>query len=203
MATTDADQGGAPPRRRTGGRSARVRAAVLEATYALALERGLSGFGVADVAERAGVHQTSVYRRWGDRDGLLVDAVRSRVDEAVPVPDTGSLEGDVRAFLGAVAAFMRTPEGLLLSRLAVAAGESRALVATRTDYWEQVLTDAARMFERAADRGETNTSVTPSATVEILVGPLWFRALVTGEDIDGAFVEAVARTTLTGLGSPA
>ena len=176
-----------------------MRAAVLEATYALALERGLGGFGVADVAERAGVHQTSIYRRWGDREGLLVDAVRSRIEKAAPVPDTGSLEGDVRAFLTSVAEFMRTPEGVLLSRLAVAAGESPALLATRTEYWEQVLSSAARMLERAGSRGEIRTSIAASAAVEILVGPLWFRALVTGEDLDDGFVEAIIHTALTGL----
>lgn len=199
MAMTD-DQGGRTPRRRTGGRSARVRAAVLESTYALALERGLTGFSVADVAERAGVHQTSIYRRWTDRENLLVDAVRSRIDAAAPVPDTGSLDGDVHAFLETIAAFMRTPEGLLLSRLAVAAGENPALLAARNAYWQPVLAGAAEIFERASARSEIRTNIAPSAAVEILVGPLWFRALVIGGDLDGAFVTAIAQTVLTGLG---
>lgn len=203
MATTAADQGSRPSRRRTGGRSARVRAAVLEATYTLALERGLTGFSVADVADRAGVHQTSVYRRWTDRERLLVDAVRSRIDEAAPIPDTGSLEGDLCAFLEATAAFMRTPEGLLLSRLAVTAGESPALLAPRTEYWNQVLTSAAKMFERASARGEITTNIAAAAAVEIIVGPLWFRALVSGADLDAAFVKAITHTALTGLRPPA
>lgn len=186
-------------RRRPGGRSARLRDAVMDATYSLALERGFSGFSVSDIAERAGVHQTSIYRRWGTRERLLVDAVHSRVDRAAPIPDTGSLRGDLRSFLEGVAAFMRTPEGLLLSRLAVTPSEDRTLLETRTRYWQRAITNAATMFERAAARGEVSPDVDGPTSVEILVAPLWYRALVTGQDLDEAFLEAVVRVALEGL----
>lgn len=171
----------------------------MDATYSLALERGLSGFSVADVAERADVHQTSIYRRWGTRERLLVDAVRARVDRAAPVRDTGSLRGDLRSFLEGVAAFMRTPEGLLLSRLAVTPSEDPTLLETRTQYWQRAITNAATMFERAAARGEVSPDVDGPTSVEILVAPLWYRALVTGQDLDEAFLEAVVRVALEGL----
>lgn len=172
----------------------------MHATYSLALERGLTGFSVADVAERADVHQTSIYRRWGTLEELLVDTMRSRVDEAAPVPDSGSLEGDVRAFLESIAAFMRSPEGLLLSRLAVAAGENPVLLESRAKYWHRVLANAATIFERASARGEVSPDSDPSTSVEILVAPLWFRALVTGDCLDDAFIEAIMRTVLAGPG---
>lgn len=175
----------------------------MEATFSLALERGFSGFSVSDIAERAGVHQTSIYRRWGTRERLLVDAVHSRVDRAAPIPDTGSLRGDLRSFLEGVAAFMRTPEGLLLSRLAVTASEDPALLETRTQYWQRAITNAATIFERAAARGEVSPDIDGPTSVEILVGPLWYRAIVTGQDLDEAFLEGVARVALEGLGAHA
>src|SRR6476646_9810011 len=72
-----------PARPRPGGRSARVRAAVLDATIALLREEG-DAFGIPQVAARAGVHETSIYRRWGSREALIVEAVRAHIGEEVP-----------------------------------------------------------------------------------------------------------------------
>jgi len=62
-------------RRRPGGRSARVRRAVLDATLELVNAHGLDGVTVAEVAERAGVHETSIYRRWRTREELRLAIV--------------------------------------------------------------------------------------------------------------------------------
>ena len=100
--------------RRTGGRSARVREAVLRATLDALLAGGSDDLSIREVAQRAGVHETSVYRRWGTRANLILDAVLSEVEAAVPVPDTGSLRGDLLALLSAIAAFITTPLGQVL-----------------------------------------------------------------------------------------
>src|SRR5215468_426884 len=97
-------------RARRGGRSARVRSAVLDATLAL-LREGGDAFGIPQIAARAGVHETSIYRRWGSREALIVDAVRSHIGEEIPVPDTGTLRGDLSAFLASIIAFLSSPLG--------------------------------------------------------------------------------------------
>ena len=51
---------------------------------------------VENVALRAGVHKTTVYRRWPDRETLVADALTDTVAQGVPSPDTGSFEGDLR-----------------------------------------------------------------------------------------------------------
>ncbi len=172
---------------------------MLEAAFELALERGLAGVSVSDVAERAGVHPTSIYRRWGDREGLLVDALLSKVGEAAPMPDTGTLEGDLRTFLRNSADFMRTPQGRMLARMAVSIDPTSDLHEARAEYWRLALANASRIFERAEARGELASGTDPVAAVEIVAGPLYMRALVTGEDLDEAFVEAILRAALTGL----
>src|SRR5438093_9728709 len=77
-------------RRRQGGRSARVRRAVLEATLAVLRESGPDQLTVADVARRSRVHETSIYRRWGSRQNLMLDALLGAQDQRMPVPNTGS-----------------------------------------------------------------------------------------------------------------
>ena len=63
-------------RRRPGGRTARVTRAILDAAVEEVMAAGYDGFTFDGVAERAGVHRTSVYRRWPDKTALLVDALR-------------------------------------------------------------------------------------------------------------------------------
>ena len=186
------------PSRRTGGRSARVRAAVLAATVEALLDGGLSSLSVADVAERAGVHQTSIYRRWGTKDNLVVDALLSRVGTEAPIPDTGSLEGDLRAFVSESAAFMATPLGAALARVAVAMGDSPELAEIRHEYWSRALSNAGRMFERAATRGELAREVDPQVAVEAIAGPLYMRMLLTGQALDPEFLNGVVDTVLHG-----
>src|SRR5437660_10633358 len=60
------------PKRRPGGRSARIRAAVMDATMEMLKERELEEFNVAEIAARVGVHESTIYRRWGSRDGSLI-----------------------------------------------------------------------------------------------------------------------------------
>ena len=62
-------------RRRPGGRSERIRQSVIEATMAVLRDRGWDQFSIAEVASRAGVHETSIYRRWGTRERLATDAL--------------------------------------------------------------------------------------------------------------------------------
>ncbi|MFD0884744.1 TetR/AcrR family transcriptional regulator, partial [Streptosporangium algeriense] len=81
---------------RPGGRSARVRDAVRQATLAELAEHGYGGLTVENVAIRSGVHKTTVYRRWGNVEGLIADALELAREEPWPMPDTGSFQEDLR-----------------------------------------------------------------------------------------------------------
>src|SRR4029453_17126372 len=97
------------PRRRPGGRSARVRSAVLGATLALLAERGFDGLELPEVAVRAGVNASTVYRRWGSKTRLVGEALLERARPLSPTPDTGALRTDrERLFLGG-GALLRPP----------------------------------------------------------------------------------------------
>src|SRR5690242_10569479 len=97
--------------RRPGGRSARVRAAVHQAVTDLIAERGYGNFTVGEVAARAGVADTSVYRRWGNLEALLMDVAITWLTTQSPIPDTGSLAGDLRAYAANVARDVAGPDG--------------------------------------------------------------------------------------------
>ncbi|MER7283082.1 TetR/AcrR family transcriptional regulator [Dactylosporangium sp. NPDC000244] len=159
--------------RRTGGRSARVRAAVHQAVAELVAERGHGAFTVGDVAARAGVADTSIYRRWGDLDALVADVAITRLTADSPMPDTGTLRGDLRAYAEGVARDVSGPAGLAVLRLVV------ALSTTNVQARDEFVAGRGRQFEemlqRARDRGEA----APEAidVVDHILAPLYVRAL--------------------------
>ena len=80
-------------------RSAEADIAILEAATAILAERGLAGMSMEEVAARAGVGKATVYRRWPSRGALALDAFMSEFRSQLPLPDTGTLRGDLLAAL--------------------------------------------------------------------------------------------------------
>lgn len=189
----------APPRRRPGGRSARVRVAVLDATLGLMRERG-NAFTIPHVAARAGVHETTIYRRWGSREALIVDAIASHVGEEIPIPDSGSLRGDITALLASSRAFLMSPLGSQLVR-ATAPVQPAAPTDSRRTYWPRRLDKLSVIFERAIARGEIAPTADVALATELLLAPLYFRLLITDAPLDPEFLDRLATFVLAGARS--
>ena len=161
---------------RPGGRSARNKAAVFEAATALLAERGHEAVTMTDIAERAGVAATSLYRRWGDVRALVMEVAVERLMRERPLPDTGSLRGDLRAWARPIATSLASPEGSSFFRAVIATsppagadGSMRGAALKRRG--EQM----AMMLERARERGEDPPDVTE--LMDHVLAPLYMRAL--------------------------
>ncbi|CAM5556763.1 hypothetical protein SMICM304S_01786 [Streptomyces microflavus] len=99
-----------PPAPRTGRpRSTAADAAILEATRASLVDLGWSKLTMGDVATRAGVAKTTLYRRWAGKNELVVDAVAVLFDE-LELPDRGSLAADVQGVVLQFATLLERPE---------------------------------------------------------------------------------------------
>ena len=96
---------------RPGGRSARVREAVLAATAAELSERGFAAMTIEDIAARSGVHKTTIYRRWSTLSQLVADAAVEVSATTVPIPDTGSIESDLREMARSIVALVTSESG--------------------------------------------------------------------------------------------
>ncbi len=187
-----------PRARRTGGRSARVRTAVLTVTVDVLFESGFDALSIREIAKRAGVHESSIYRRWGTKANLVSDALASRMGLEVPTPDTGSLREDLLALLRALAAFIGTPLGENVVRMAL----RRDLPdsdAARDRFWTDRFTRGSAILDRAEARGELRPGIDRFLTLETLVGPLYLRLLLTGEPLNEAIIENVVDMMLTGI----
>src|SRR4051794_21175583 len=92
------------PVRRPGGRSARVQEAVHTALGRLMGETTRDKITLRQVAERAGVNPTSVYRRWGDIDTLMEEvAVAALTRDGDVIPDHGDLTADLNDWASIIA----------------------------------------------------------------------------------------------------
>jgi AcrR family transcriptional regulator len=177
-----------------------VQAAVLEAVATLLTERGYDDMTMEAVAVRADVHKTTVYRRWPTKAELVFDAARRHSEQQVPMPDTGSLLGDLRQLAREVAANIGTEPGATMARAVVAAAATSSEVAPAMhDFWSDRLARAAPIVERAAARGEIPAATDANLVVESLIGPLWVRLLLTGEPIDDELAERVAELVTAGV----
>ena len=186
-----------PPKRvgsaRPGGRTARTATAVLTATIELLAETGYDTLSIEQVAERAGVHKTTVYRRWPTKVDLIAAATRERSDELVPVPDTGTLAGDLRALARSVAANLRSPTvRLMTANLIAATSTAPELAAGTRQFWAHRLALTRVVVERAIAREEIPPCGDPDLLVEMLVAPLYLRLLLTGERIGDDVADQIA-----------
>ncbi|HTJ32556.1 MAG TPA: TetR/AcrR family transcriptional regulator [Dactylosporangium sp.] len=189
----------APKPRRVGGRSARVRADVHNAVTDLIAARGHGNFTVADIAARAGVADSSIYRRWGSLESLVMDVALARLTAESPVPDTGFLEGDLRAYAAGVARDITGPEGLAVLRLVVAlssAGE--AGLAARDRFIAERGAQLRSMVDRARARGEE----APDALeiVDHILAPMYIRILFGTAPLTPHYVESLVARLLREAG---
>lgn len=167
-----------PSHTRPGGRSARVRAAVHRAVEELLAEGPAEGLTMPVIAARAGVHPTTVYRRWGSLGELLAAVAASRFSGDIVVPDTGTLRGDLERWVTDVATDLGDPDVLALMRATVGTAGPEGGSACIGDRQAQL----TAMLERERARGGQAPDVERAS--DALLGPLYYRAVFVGRPID-------------------
>lgn len=186
-------------RRRTGGRSARVRQAVLQATVQTVAERGADAVNIAEIARQAGVHDTSIYRRWPTKEHLIFDSLLDYSVAQLPIPDTGTLRADLLAFASLIASYAATPIGQALLKAMAVTDDDAALAAGRAQFWQFRLDQARAMIDRAITRGELRADTDPALAIELLIAPLHFRLLLSRQPIDERISGQLIDLLLNGL----
>ncbi|MFI9837551.1 TetR/AcrR family transcriptional regulator [Nonomuraea sp. NPDC051941] len=184
---------------RPGGRTARVREAVIDATITELSEVGYAALRVDAVAERAGVNKTTIYRRWGNKVGLVSTALIERRGQLVPPADTGSLRGDLIELLKEIRLGLNVPWVAALLREAGPRTAANADLYELLDrFWPARFKVSGVIFERAVERGELPADTDSDFLLEMLSGPLYFHWLMLGHPLDDDFLERMADFVLHG-----
>ncbi|WP_433378370.1 TetR/AcrR family transcriptional regulator [Actinoplanes sp. CA-142083] len=181
------------------GRSEQARVAVLEAADDLLVEHGFAKLTVEAIAQRAGVAKQTIYRWWPSKTDILLEAFLTDAAEELTPPDTGDLAADLAGHLSALATFLTASDAGAVFRALTAESlhDPRLAARLRAEHLSAQRARDRLPLERAVARGDLPAGADLDAMVDRLVGPLYYRALVTGEEITPAYVLALVNAVRT------
>lgn len=191
------------PRRKIAG------AAVLQPSVTASLHRALfeewaeSGYAslrMERIAARAGVGKASLYRRWKTKRDMAYEAVETTALTITPVPDTGTLAGDVHAITRAFAVVLRHR---LVRRILPDLHAERA----RSDELDVLLdkvtkgrrAQATVVLERAIERGDISAGVDRQLALDMLLAPLYWSTIVQRRHLRTAEIKRIAELALLSI----
>lgn len=178
-----------------------------EATRQLIAEEGIDALTLDKVARRANVGKPTIYRRWTSKAALVFDAVvmaaiprGTTAEERLPVPDTGSLEGDVRQMVAAIESTFSTLAAAGVAPQTMAEIMTRPELAGRFAR-ERINPSVSRMahiFERSRQRGELAETIDGERLIHAATAVAFYRSFVLhqpcdadcGERLTGSLVAA-------------
>ncbi|MDT3400101.1 TetR/AcrR family transcriptional regulator [Streptomyces sp. B1866] len=180
------------------GRSESARQAVLEAADDLLAERGFAGVTIEGIAAKAGVAKQTIYRWWSSKTDILLDALVDDAAEHLDPTDLGDLGRDLRQHLRRLAGFLTgsDPGEVVKALIGQAQHDPAVAAALRDRYLGRQRDRDRKPFERALGRGELPPGLDVDAALDQLVGPVYYRVLVTGQSVDAAFTDALVDALL-------
>ena len=176
--------------KRPGGRTAEVTRRIYDAVLELLAEGGIDACTFQNVASRAGVERSTLYRRNPDRWPLIIDAIIDFAERETAPLDTGSFRGDLQATLHKLAQALNCPLGPSLVAVATAI-QGGAAPGEGERFWENRLARLGPMFRGAAARGELPAGADWEAIFSMAAGPLYFRRFVASRNVDDDWVQYV------------
>ncbi|HXY91178.1 MAG TPA: DHA2 family efflux MFS transporter permease subunit [Acidimicrobiia bacterium] len=177
---------------------------VFDATLRLLAEAGFSSLNFSGVATRAGVSTAVIEKTWRSKLDLVTSVVQ-QLQAQVPMPHTGSVHRDCEAYLTNVIRMLSEPRSApVVANLIGEAGRDPALAAALR---ERLVTprrlELVDMFEAARARGELRADADPELLADLIVAPVYYRLLVTGEPVDDALAARLTDTVLGPALAPA
>ncbi|MEU4733059.1 TetR/AcrR family transcriptional regulator [Streptomyces sp. NPDC023588] len=181
-------------------RDPRSHEAIVTAAAELVSEVGYAATSIGAVAARAGVGKDTVYRRWRGKPELVFDAVFTTTDHE-PVPDTGTLAGDVTALLRGLVDEFRAPAAAaaLPGLLADFAADPVLKARIRSDFLAPSKERLLIVFERAVARGEIAADAPVDLVLDALAGAVFFHVGLVGVQPDPQLADRLAAVMVKGI----
>jgi len=176
----------------TGAVPADVWTLVMPAVFDELARWGVERFSIEALAERHRLDPALIYRYWGDRQQLIVDAALSDLESSSWAADTGSLRGDLAALARSVTNRINSDVGRTMLRALVMERRGYHDEATRARFWQAHFRLVRAVVDRARERGELREGVNTLAAVQIVLAPLNIRALYSDAVIDDEYCAAIA-----------
>lgn len=199
MTQPDADDSERSRRSIGARRNPETEQAILEAAEAIMAEDGIAGFSIEAVAKRARAGKPTIYKWWPGKTALLLD-VYQRHKPALVHTDTGTVEGDVFAFLtGVFAHWGDTGAGQVFRFVIAEAQRDDAAAAALADYAAERRVQSGAIFQRGIARGELSADIDVGLCADMLAGFIWQRLLTGRIERGPSQLRQVARQMVRGL----
>ncbi len=179
-------------------RDARADVAILEAVLDLVAHGGLTHLSMDAVAAKAGVAKATIYRRWPSKEALVLDAWRTLI-APFDTPDTGSLRGDLEDLLGRLVDTASDGGFDVMAQVTAAARSDPALADALREFLVMRRRPTREVLERAVARGELAAGTDLDVLHDTIVGPLFYRLLVSRAPVDPGMARTVLDLVLAGL----
>jgi AcrR family transcriptional regulator len=173
--------------------------AILKATREILGHGGVHGLTVEGVAARSGVAKTTIYRRWRSKEDLALAALLEVIkEEPKPVRHVGGTRTALAAYLGRLIDNLNSKlYGRIIRGLISDLGVDRELA---RGFRERVLARRVaavrELLQRGIERGELRRDLDLEMAVDLLLGPIYYRLLISGEPLTSAFVERLVRAVM-------
>jgi AcrR family transcriptional regulator len=180
-------------------RSEESRLAILAAAFQLVGDVGYAGLTIEGIAARSGTGKQTIYRWWPSKADVLLDALATKADLHIPIPDEGSYAADLRAFLTASFKLGRDRRVMDILRALMAHAQIDAEFGERfrSSFLQRRRDALAIIVDGARDRGDLPAVPSPGVVADVVFGVIWYRLLATGAPADQQLVDELV-TVLAG-----
>ncbi|MFJ3959149.1 TetR/AcrR family transcriptional regulator [Arthrobacter sp. NPDC090010] len=176
-------------------RSSRATEKIQDAAWEIFMERGLPGVSIEEIAGRAGVAKTTVYRWWPNKSAVLMDALSRRLAPKVVFEAAGSAREDVMRQIELVIELFNNPVGRgYLSLIAESTHDAELADALRERYIAGRREAAVERLRRGVEQGELPAETDLEMLVDSLYGALYYNALVAHAPLDKAYAARLIKT---------
>lgn len=160
-------------------------------------EGGFLTLDLGDLARRAEVGKTTVYRRWGSVTAVLADLLLEMAVESVPRTDTGSLEGDLRANARLVVKTLTDRrQGPLFRAMLGAATSDDVTQEALTRFYRKRIAEWASCVTDAEARGEVPANTDAEQVVMAVSAPLYYRFVTGTGELDDTVADRAAEAAV-------
>jgi AcrR family transcriptional regulator len=180
------------------GRGPRSRDAILQAASDLCGEQGYAAVTMEAIATRARVGKPTLYRWWPSKGAVFLDVVLEMVVEpTIELPDTGDIARDLRTWIRGFADLFTDPHSrqLLIGLLGAAQRDTELATMLREKVQRPLQARNKQRIIAAQAAGEL-PAMDPILLEELLIGPPWYRLLVSGEPITHEYADALVDAVL-------
>lgn len=187
--------------RRPGGRTAHVTRRINEAILELMSEGGIENCTFQNVAARAGIERSTLYRRNPDRWPTIMEAIIHLAERETATFSTGSFRTDLLGTLLNLLRVLNSTLGPPLMSVA-AALQGGAAPGLAERFWESRQLQLAPMFEAAIVRGELPADVDRDRLFAMAAGPIYFRRFIASQPVTEDWLRSVVHQVCDSFGVP-